>query len=368
MSRSPIEPSGRATASAGAPRRPALGKARARAASAVAGFDAVLIAHVRPGPPARATEDGTPRLELGDATTALETRAAERGVDAPSSLEATREARATLDWAEAPVAPAATARDPETHARTRAPETDDRDPPAPEPEPAAAPRAPDPILEADGEPVLGARPAPEGAVDSRRASVVHVADEREVGPRGVPPALEGQVGSGRVPLDQGSAPSPQRFPTERLALAIEATPPAPTARDVRREAPAPIAPPRPPEVDLALPSNAELRSLRVERTRAELVVGDGPDRISMVVTADRGHVRVEAVVASDALAATLKRAQGDLEHALGQHGLLLDGFALGSERRDREEHETRGDESSEAPEHPSQEAPRTLATITRIIA
>lgn len=97
--------------------------------------------------------------------------------------------------------------------------------------------------------------------------------------------------------------------------------------------------PLPPELE-----ELELRAARITRERAELVVGEGEDRVSLVVSADHRGVSIRATAGSEELRDLLARGQGELERGLERRGLGLFQLSTGTDReggREREAPATR---------------------------
>ena len=160
------------------------------------------------------------------------------------------------------------------------------------------------------------------------------------------------VGSGSLPAPASapaSGPDPDPLPANaptpspygRLTLpSLSArradedlpTPPAakPSHVDVHLLGPAPaprLEAPAPKPAPAASPAPALLRSDQAEghlgARRAEIVVGEGAEKIALQVTATAAGVRVRARTSSSEAASALVAGSGDLDKALRTHGLSL---------------------------------------------
>src|SRR5262249_26980484 len=76
-------------------------------------------------------------------------------------------------------------------------------------------------------------------------------------------------------------------------------------------------------------------ALAISHSHAELVVGDGADRITFAITAHQHRVHVTASTASAEAGARMLATKSDLEHGLHRRGLELGSFALGGETSPR---------------------------------
>ncbi len=184
---------------------------------------------------------------------------------------------------------------------------------------------------------------------------------------------------------RGDAPAPS---SAAPLVAAPVEPPAPAV-----VAPAPVVPmmapsepaapeiARPevvrPNVPATLPPEVSELHGAFQRTQAKVVVGEGPERVELHVSADRHRVQVEAHVADEQTASDFRNGSAELRQALRQHGLELTDLATGSgERhgfRDREGRPeqpagrgTSGPRSEEA-QPPTKEAPRPGQGV-RVIA
>lgn len=103
----------------------------------------------------------------------------------------------------------------------------------------------------------------------------------------------------------------------------------------------------------------------LHRSRIELCIGEGPDRVGLRIAAAGHAVRIEAVVASAHLAAGLREAAPSLRADLGRHGLVLDQLStsLGERHAPSQGGERSGMERPEAtstnPSEPSEPPPST---------
>jgi hypothetical protein len=140
-------------------------------------------------------------------------------------------------------------------------------------------------------------------------------------------APHGRPGSSGDAPDLGHlAPGPDALEGLPPAPALSPPTPPPTGPGARAAAAGTDAAAAAPAVLLPPADDDALRRAHLGAQRAELVVGEGDERISLRVIADAHHVRVEAAAASPALAQALTAGTGELRAELARHGLALAAF------------------------------------------
>lgn len=125
------------------------------------------------------------------------------------------------------------------------------------------------------------------------------------------------------PMPATPAVTPTALPAAVMPAAAIATAPEP-------EAAAPPSPP-PHEVD-AVPERGHIGS-----AKAEVVIGEGQDKLAVRITAMGNQVRVEAAAASAGLAFAIQRSSEELRAALSRHGLELSELSGAAEAEGQED-------------------------------
>jgi hypothetical protein len=107
----------------------------------------------------------------------------------------------------------------------------------------------------------------------------------------------------------------------------------------------------------------DVRHDRWSPARADLVLGEGVERIALSITAGDHHVRVAARLVDEVAAAAFRAGQDDLRAALRRQGLELSGMSVdhGSSGR----HGTAGHERSSDGTRERRGTPEDKAPITR---
>lgn len=96
-------------------------------------------------------------------------------------------------------------------------------------------------------------------------------------------------------------------------------------------------------------------------TRAALTVGEGDDRVRVVVEARGGRVHVELTAATDGLAQAAQAERPALDRALGSHGLTLGTLSAHADGRGQSStsHEQRRDDAPIPEARPAPPSPST---------
>jgi hypothetical protein len=144
--------------------------------------------------------------------------------------------------------------------------------------------------------------------------------EPEAGAVGAPSAGSSAEEPGELDLPAPPSPGPATPPAAPPPPALGPPTPAPRADGPAGE----LAPPAPGAAAPTPPADDDpLRQARLGAGRAELVLGDGDDRLTLRISAGARHVRIEAVAASAELATAFAAGTAELRHELARHGLAL---------------------------------------------
>ncbi|MSP16556.1 MAG: hypothetical protein EXR73_08100 [Myxococcales bacterium] len=118
-----------------------------------------------------------------------------------------------------------------------------------------------------------------------------------------------------------------------------------------------------PKVSFATPPTQadpadEVQSGRLGPTQVAVTLGEGDDRVSLVVRASGETVQVRAAVATPAAAEALRGGASELRDALARHGLQLSQFSAGAGgRQGAPARERRQDDDPDTNDEPPDETP-----------
>ena len=133
-----------------------------------------------------------------------------------------------------------------------------------------------------------------------------------------------------APASSGSdAPAPDAFAESIRAAALAAlVGPAPTP--TAEVAPSPQSAPVHHTVVLEAPHDERLPRGRLGSTASEIRLGEGDSEVRVSIRIEGGKIYLNASARSDLLVNALAKHQDELRQFLGQHGLTLASFTLGS--------------------------------------
>ncbi len=174
-------------------------------------------------------------------------------------------------------------------------------------------------------------------------------------PAAKPPASDAVAAAGAPKISaksrsNGSVPASDAVTVTKMTVieAPRAVEVRPSAATVAAPAPAAMTPTNlPPHVHTPKPAAAEPPSAgpatsttapdwsaprgHIGNAHAEIVVGEGADRVTLRITAAHHSVRVEALATSPELSLALQNSHAELRSQLSRHGLELADFSAGSQ-------------------------------------
>jgi hypothetical protein len=135
-----------------------------------------------------------------------------------------------------------------------------------------------------------------------------------------------------------------------------------------REAPS-LRAPEAPQAPSAMarperPEPQETLQGRLQNERAELVLGEGSERVSITIEASAARVRVDLVAGTAEAAAAMRHTAHELQTALSQRGLSLSGFQASSQDKESQQSQAR-DEEEKTPQPSSASSPKNPAPLAR---